>query len=663
MTQSQSETGEARVSVLIPARNSASTLLRAVQSVIAQSYPSWELLIGVGPSADETASVAQDIVSDFPTRKLYYNDCLTAAAARNSLISQASANHVLFLDADDTLDIDHLRRLADAMSFENGIAATGYRRLLPDGSILTEHDIENFEGRPMTFLGGMPTALHGILFPRQLIEQCGGFDEDLETNEDWDLCLRLEQAGASIIGVPGISANYWITAGSLTSNGAQLHKDRMTVISRFTQSAKGLSITAAERTQQSIRTTLWSGARMVAEGANPQCLLNDIVRFEAPVTEHRDGGAALLEGLAIGLAVHFDQIPARYQKLHHRLSTFLQELEDECGDPGLSRALLNELQKELARLDSRWTSFQLGTTKVIPANPFSADIKRDQLAERIVVRVPYARPRSKFTFSFDAEFASGRRPLSLTVKRLVEGRGPKTNDNTRLPVLMYHGVSDDGPDDLAAWRLSTANFREQMRLLRQGGFRSFDPANWHSEATMSDYEGKPVVLTFDDGLADFASNALPILQEFGFSAHIFVVAGKIGTSASWDAAYGPPSKLMSEADLRRVIEAGTSVGSHMWSHTNLFRLTGKQIREEAYRSAAMLGDLMGRKVQSVAPPYGAYDPAIADILEECGYDQIFGIRHDFSPVRPSFRDIPRLDINGQMSSDEFADLLGIEVVA
>lgn len=646
----------------MPARNSGLTLSKAIRSVLSQTEPDWELLIGVGPSADGTANIADKIAASDRRICSFRNSATTAAAARNQLLCQAEAAHLLFLDADDTIDADHLRKLFTfAASGVAGIFITGFRRVLPDGSTLTERGFDPASDCPITFQRGMPTALHAILFPKQAVLQCDGFDEQLKTNEDWDLCWRLEKAGIQISPAAGVSANYWVTNGSLTSDAAQLHQDRLTVMARISEAGIGTEPAKGELAKQSVLTALWSGARMVAEGGDPACLLDAIVRFEAPVTDQSDGAAALLEGLAIGLAVHFDQIAKHYEPLHRRLSIFLLALEEACGDPGLSVALLNELHRELARLENRLTPFRLGSTKIVPASPFSAGVRSDPSAERIVIRVPFARPRSKFTFSFDAELATGRPPLDLAIRRFVHGRKQKTKDGAQIPVLMYHGVADDGPDELAAWRLSTENFREQMRLLRHGGFRSFDPADWQFEAKMPDDGGRPIVLTFDDGLANFASNALPILQEFGFSAHIFVVAGKIGTSASWDEAYGPPSRLMSEADLRLVVEAGTSVGSHMWSHTNLFRLTGKQIREEAYRSAATLGDLTGRRIQSVAPPYGAFDPAIADILEECGYEQIFGIRHDFSPIKPSFRDIARLEIDGQMSPDQFADLLGIEV--
>src|SRR4029078_1682017 len=67
---------------------------------------------------------------------------------------------------------------------------------------------------------------------------------------------------------------------------------------------------------------------------------------------------------------------------------------------------------------------------------------------------------------------------------------------------------------------------------------------------------RKLVLTFDDGTADFLEHALPVLQEFHFSATLFIVAGLIGGQRSWQHRAGDgalaPVPLMTAADLRRL---------------------------------------------------------------------------------------------------------------
>ena len=105
----------------------------------------------------------------------------------------------------------------------------------------------------------------------------------------------------------------------------------------------------------------------------------------------------------------------------------------------------------------------------------------------------------------------------------------------RVPILMYHSIADDGPAKLAPYRVSTDAFRRQMLFLREHGYNSISLTEWaFSIATKRFIPGHPVVITFDDGYADFVSNAWPILAETGLRATVFVVTGKVGGVADWD---------------------------------------------------------------------------------------------------------------------------------
>src|ERR1700704_2459088 len=103
------------------------------------------------------------------------------------------------------------------------------------------------------------------------------------------------------------------------------------------------------------------------------------------------------------------------------------------------------------------------------------------------------------------------------------------------PILMYHSVADEGPPELSAFRVSCAAFRQQMRFLREHGYHSISLTEWAlSIATKRFVAGRPVVITFDDGYADFATNAWPVLAETNLRATIFVVTGSVGGIADWD---------------------------------------------------------------------------------------------------------------------------------
>lgn len=87
------------ISIILPTYNRASLLLRAVQSVIDQTYPHWELIIWDDGSTDDTAVVVKAFNDN---RIRYYHDANHGAAyARNRAIAQANGEIIAFLDSDD----------------------------------------------------------------------------------------------------------------------------------------------------------------------------------------------------------------------------------------------------------------------------------------------------------------------------------------------------------------------------------------------------------------------------------------------------------------------------------------------------------------------------------------------------------------------------------
>lgn len=90
------------VSIIMPSYNSAQTIAASIESVMAQSYRHWELLISDDGSTDDTVAVIKKYADNEPRIKL---DKLTenggAGKARNSAIKRAQGRYIAFLDADD----------------------------------------------------------------------------------------------------------------------------------------------------------------------------------------------------------------------------------------------------------------------------------------------------------------------------------------------------------------------------------------------------------------------------------------------------------------------------------------------------------------------------------------------------------------------------------
>src|SRR5262245_27048937 len=139
----------------------------------------------------------------------------------------------------------------------------------------------------------------------------------------------------------------------------------------------------------------------------------------------------------------------------------------------------------------------------------------------------------------------------------------------RVPILTYHSLDNSG----SPLSVDPALFKRQMQWLRNGSWTTLDSDGLLAGHRHGRWPARSCVLTFDDGFANFAEQALPILRDFGFTAHVFIVAHWVGRCSDWP---GQPSwasrlPLMDWATLRRIAGAGVVLGAHTLSHPRLGR--------------------------------------------------------------------------------------------
>ena len=134
---------------------------------------------------------------------------------------------------------------------------------------------------------------------------------------------------------------------------------------------------------------------------------------------------------------------------------------------------------------------------------------------------------------------------------MTEDRG--TGDSGIPVILMYHSVTPHEEDPYRV-TVSPARFEQQMRWLHGRGFRGASVREVLDARASGRGQGL-VGLTFDDGYADFAEYALPVLKRYGFSATLYVIAGRMGTDNVWDP-QGPRKPLLTAEQVRQVADAG-----------------------------------------------------------------------------------------------------------
>src|SRR5205085_263883 len=116
--------------------------------------------------------------------------------------------------------------------------------------------------------------------------------------------------------------------------------------------------------------------------------------------------------------------------------------------------------------------------------------------------------------------------------------------------------------------------------------------------------GHRVMITFDDGYADFVDHAAPLLRRHGFTAMVFLVSDRIGSTNEWDTVYGETLPLLDWEVVRSLQAEGIDFGSHTATHPKLTGLSPAQVVRELARSRATLEQRLERRVTAVAYPHG-----------------------------------------------------------
>lgn len=230
----------------------------------------------------------------------------------------------------------------------------------------------------------------------------------------------------------------------------------------------------------------------------------------------------------------------------------------------------------------------------------------------------------------------------------------------QLPVLAYHRIAHEGPDGLSRWRVRPEVFQEHIRLLRSLGYSSVTSQQVieHS-ASAQPFRGRPVLITFDDGYADFAEAAWPILATHDFMAEVFLVTDHIGGVAAWDSCYGHSAPLMDWATIERLHYEGVSFGSHLASHTPAPNLSSDTLLTEAVRSRWLLEARLGTPIRSIAAPYGAIDMRLHHIARLAGYQIGFSCNRGLTDIRYLRFNLPRIEVAGDWSALQLAHALGL----
>jgi peptidoglycan/xylan/chitin deacetylase (PgdA/CDA1 family) len=223
---------------------------------------------------------------------------------------------------------------------------------------------------------------------------------------------------------------------------------------------------------------------------------------------------------------------------------------------------------------------------------------------------------------------------------------------------MYHRVAEVASDPLEIC-VAPERFREQLELL--GSLGTIVPLQELVRSRRR--RGLSIAITFDDGYADNALTAAPLLAAQDAPATVFVVAGAVGSGepfwwdrlaaladgngdrdfwAAWErlrrlpaariadeldslerergaAPLDPGARPMSEEELLSLDGSPVEIGGHTVTHPSLPAVPETSRREEIANGREQLENLLGRPVETFAYPYGDHDEDTVRLVRRSGF--------------------------------------------
>lgn len=179
-------------SIIIPTYNRVAFLPKAIESVLAQTYTDWQLIIVDDGSTDNTKDVVAQYLTDNRITYIYQQNA-ERSAARNNGIMHASGEYVCFLDSDNYMQPDRLEKLSDFIVKANGKACyytdIEYRNEQTNSSLIKY-------GKPYKFPIDVDTLIQDIIATPQLccateILLKHQFNPALSIGEDMELLFRI----------------------------------------------------------------------------------------------------------------------------------------------------------------------------------------------------------------------------------------------------------------------------------------------------------------------------------------------------------------------------------------------------------------------------------------------------------------------------------------
>ena len=202
---------EKLVSVIMPLYNRADMVGESIESLLAQTYNNWELIIADSDSQDNSLAVAKEYAAKDSRVKVFSLDCRGVSFARNKCLDEAVGDYVCFLDSDDVINPKLIETLVTSMQSTGArIGGTGCRFVNNNEWSKVYEGISRSTDNKATFLKSEDAIdamfsytspiniMGGVMLSRELIGDTR-FNTDLHIGEDFYFVYQNLVKGADVI--------------------------------------------------------------------------------------------------------------------------------------------------------------------------------------------------------------------------------------------------------------------------------------------------------------------------------------------------------------------------------------------------------------------------------------------------------------------------------
>ena len=207
------------VSIVIPSYCSARFIAKTIESVLAQTYRNWEVVVVDDYSVDNTVEIVNTYVNNEPRIKLIrLKENSGAAISRNTALDVANGRFIAFLDSDDIWRPDKLEKQVSFMLERKiPISFTSYE-LIDDNGVSKDHVYHSVEKiNQQEYLKNTIIGLSTSMIDTKFVGNDFRFI-DIRTRQDTSLWISILGRGFVAYGMSEVLASYRVHSNSISSN-------------------------------------------------------------------------------------------------------------------------------------------------------------------------------------------------------------------------------------------------------------------------------------------------------------------------------------------------------------------------------------------------------------------------------------------------------------